>query len=204
LVTTPGAARFYRSDAAPAVQRTRITLAEGARMEWVPLETLYYPGCIAENHLGLSLAPGAELLGWDVAALGLPHAQQPFVRGSVLQHIALDAAWLERGRIDAADTRLMDGPLGLAGQRCVATLFFCAGSELPRQRRDAALDAARAVLDAHPGVTAGATSPHPRVVVVRALTGLVEPAMDVLKAVRMAWRGALWNLPGAQPRGWST
>src|SRR4051812_21971832 len=31
LVTTPGAARFYRSEGEPAVQRTRIALDSGAR-----------------------------------------------------------------------------------------------------------------------------------------------------------------------------
>ena len=40
---------------------------------------------------------------------------------------------LERGRIAASDGRLMDGPLGLAGQRCVATLFLAAGSDLPQE-----------------------------------------------------------------------
>src|SRR5690349_24628643 len=37
LVTTPGAARFYRSDGELAIQRTHITLQEGARLEWLPL-----------------------------------------------------------------------------------------------------------------------------------------------------------------------
>ena len=32
------------------------------------------------------------------------------------------------------------GPLGMAGQRCIATLFFVAGSKLERQRRQGALD----------------------------------------------------------------
>ena len=31
----------------------------------------------------------------------------------------LPGVWLERGRIDAADARLMNGPLGLADQRCI-------------------------------------------------------------------------------------
>ena len=117
LVTTPGASRFYRSDGPVAVQRTQITLQAGARVEWLPLEALCYSGCVAENHLTLNLAPGAELVGWDITALGLPHAQLPFERGSFLQHIELPGTWLERGRIDAADTRLLNGPLGLAGDR---------------------------------------------------------------------------------------
>src|SRR5437762_7096688 len=115
LVTTPGAARFYRSEGEPAVQRARIALAPGARLEWLPLETLCYSGCIGENHLLLDLAPGAEMIGWDLTALGLPAAQQPFVQGSFLQHLELKGHWLERARIDASDARLMDGPLGLAG-----------------------------------------------------------------------------------------
>lgn len=203
LVTTPGASRFYRSEGAAAVQDVRIRVEAGARLEWLPLEALYYSGCQAENRLHLDLAPGAELLGWDVAALGLPQAGQPFVRGSVLQHLELQGAWLERGRIAADDARLMDGPLGLAGHRCLASLFFAAGSELPRQRREALLEAARAVIEPHAlAASAGATAPGPQVVVVRVLAPLVEPALQLLKAVRAAWRPLLWGLPPAEPRGW--
>jgi len=204
LVTTPGASRFDRSQGEPAIQRTRIALEEGARFEWLPLEAICYSGCLAENHLTLDLSPGCELIGWDVAALGLPEAQRPFDQGCLLQHLELRDAWLDRGRIDASDARLMDGPLGLAGQRCIATLFLAAGSELSRARRDQALDLAREVITAHPlCAMAGATAPGPRVVAVRVLAPLVEPALDLLKAIRNAWRPALWGLAATQPRTWA-
>jgi len=203
LVTTPGASRFYRSEGALAMQEVELDLDSGARLEWLPLEALYYSGCRAENRLRMRLAPGAELLAWDVAALGLPRAAQPFVRGSVQQHIELRGAWLERGRIAAEDTRLLDGPLGLAGHRCLASLFFAAGSDLPRARREALLDAARAVIEPHElARTAGATAPGPRVVVLRVLAPVVEPALQLLKAVRRAWRPLLWDLAPHEPRGW--
>jgi urease accessory protein len=51
---------------------------------------------------------------------------------------------------------------------------------------------------------AGATAPHPQVVVVRVLAPLVEPAMAVLKAVRSVWRSQLWSLGSEPPRVWST
>ena len=204
LITTPGATRFYRSDGEAAVQRTRICLDNGARLEWLPLEAICYSGCIAENRLELVLAAGSEVIGWDVAALGLPAAAQPFERGSLLQHIELPGAWLERGRIAAADARLMDGPLGLAGRRCLATLFLAAGSDLSRPRRALALELARAVIQAHPlAATAGATSPGPRVVAVRVLAPLVEPALDLLKAIRAVWRPALWEMAATVPRTWA-
>ena len=204
LVTTPGATRFYRSTGERALQRTHLTLAEGARLEWLPLEALCYNACNAENHLTLNLAPGAECMGWDVTALGLPHAGQPFETGRFVQHIEAPGRWLERGVINAADHRLLESPQGLAGHRCMASLFFVVGTPLERARRDTALDAARAVMDAHAlKATAGATSPNGQVVVVRALAPQVEPAMQLLRQVRAAWRAALWQLCAEPPRIWS-
>ncbi|WP_298213116.1 urease accessory protein UreD [Acidovorax sp.] len=204
LVTTPGATRFYRSTGELALQRTHLTVAEGARLEWLPLEALCYNASNAENHLTLNLAPGAECIAWDVTALGLPHANQPFETGRFVQHLEVPGLWLEHGVIDAADERLLGSPLGLAGHRCMASLFFAAGTPLNRTRRDAALDAARAVMDAHTlKATAGATSPNDRMLVARVLAPQVEPAMQLLKAVRAAWRGVMWGVVGEAPRIWA-
>lgn len=205
LVTTPGATRFYKSATEPAVQSVHARLAPGARLEWLPLEALAYNQCRAENKAVFELAPGAELMGWDITALGLPEAGLPFVEGSFAQHIEVPGIWREQGRIDATDLRLMDGPLGLTGQRCTATLFFVAGSPLERTRREQALEVVRAVLAGHAlHATAGATSPHPQVLVLRVLAPLVEPALDLLKQARGEWRKALWEMAAVPPRVWST
>lgn len=204
LVTTPGATRFYASEGLPGVQRAELSVADRARLEWLPLEALYYSGCLAENRLRIDVAPGGELIGWDIAALGLPHAGKPFVRGSVLQHVEVPGAWLERSRIGADDARLLDGPLGLAGRRCLASVFFVTGEPLARGRAEQALEAARGAIAGHAlEAFAGATCPGPRVVVVRALAPVVEPAFDLLRRVRGAWRQALWGLPDAAPRIWA-
>ncbi len=204
LVTTPGATRFYRSEGDAAVQRTRVQVAAGARLEWLPMEALCYSGCRAENRLTLALEPGAQVLGWDVTALGLPEADQPFVAGSLLQHLEVEGGWLERGRIDADDARLMDSPLGLAGQRCIATLFFVSGAPIDAALRERALDAARDLIEAAPlRAQAGVTSPEPSVLVVRALAPVVEPAMQLLKSARNAWRTVLWDLAPNPPRTWA-
>ena len=205
LITTPGATRFYRSDGERAVQRTSITLDAGARLEWLPLEALCYSECLAENQLCMTLAPGAELLGWDVTALGLPAAGKFFDKGSFRQRLEIPGVWLESANIQATDMLLLNGPLGLAGHRCIATLFFAAGSKLDRHRRQSALDIAQKVIGAHPlCATAGATSPDGQVVLVRVLSPLVEPAMGLLKQLWLAWRSHLWALPASSPRIWST
>lgn len=204
LITTPGATRFYRCDDAPALQSTHLALAENARLEWLPLEAICHSGCLAENRLSMALQPGAELIGWDITALGLPHANQPFAQGRFQQHIELGGVWLERALIDAHDTLLLDGAAGMAGQRCIASLFFTTGSALARERRQGALESARAVIASHPlSASAGVTSPNPQVIVLRTLAPVVEPAMDLLKQVRRRWRQDLWNAQPVDPRIWA-
>ena len=208
LVTTPGATRFYRSEAGLATQQVRAQLQDGAHLEWLPLEALAYNGCDALNLARFELAPSAELMTWDLTALGLPNAQQPFERGQFRQHLEVAGSdgplWLERGTIAAQDQLLMNSPLGLAGHRCMATLVFASGSPLAPARAEAALDAARSAIEANPlRLLAGATQPHPQVLVVRALAPVVEPAMQLLRPVWAAWRETLWGVAGNVPRLWN-
>ena len=205
LITTPGATRFYRSAGAPATQTLHATLAPGARLEWLPLETIAYSGCFARNAMRFEVAPGAEMIGWDLLALGLPASGQPFALGSITQAIEFPGRWLERGVMDASDTRLLDSPLGWAGHRVLGTLWFAAGEALSAPRRDPLLEAAREIVDGH-GLqrSAGATAVHESVIVLRVLAPRVEPAMALLSRVWAAWREAAWQLPACVPRVWRT
>ena len=201
VVTTPGATRFYRSAGALAVQEARLTLDDGARLEWLPLEAIAHRDCHAENRVTLQLAPGAEAMGWDVLALGLPASGEAFDRGQFQQHLELPGAWLDRGLLRGDDALLMDSPLGLGGQRVLATLWLAAGRPWASARRDTLLDAARGLIGT---AQAGASAVHPQVLVLRALAARVEPAMQLLQAVRAAWRQAAWGLAAEPPRVWRT
>ncbi len=205
LITTPGATRFYRTDGPAALQSVQLRLAAGARLEWLPLEAIAHRGCQAESRVVAQLAPGAELLAWDVLALGLPSAAQPFDTGCFTQHLELQDAWLERGRLDAHDHGLMHSPLGLAGHTTCATLWWAAGEPLSATRRTRLVDLAREVVAAHPlAALAGVTAPQPSVVVLRVLARRVEPAMALLNQVRAAWRKEAWGLNAMPPRIWQT
>ena len=204
LVTTPGAARFYRSNGQGATQHTRLLLDAGARLEWLPLETLAYDGCEAHNRLDFDLAEGAALIAWDLTALGLPHAGAPFAHGRFTQHQEWAGRWLEHGVVSAHDRLLLDGALGLAGHRCLGSLVLACGTPLARETREALLDATRALLDAHPqGHLCGVTAPNDHMLVLRGLAPVVEPLMQLWRQVRGAWRARLWGLPETAPRIWS-
>jgi urease accessory protein len=203
LVTTPGATRFYRSEGAEARQQAQLRLAGQARLEWLPMEAIAHRGCRAVNRVTMDLAPGAELMGWDLLALGLPAGGEAFDRGEFRQHLELPGIWLERGRVRGDDALLLDSPLGWAGQRVLGTLWFAAGRPWDGTRREALLAGARAAIEVRP-LAAGVTAPNPQVVVLRVLAPRVEPAMQLLQAVRAAWRQAAWALAPEPPRIWRT
>lgn len=205
LITTPGATRIYRSAGPLAQQRVTATLADGARLEWLPLETIAYPRCQFDNRLTFNLAPGAQMIGWDVLALGLPAANQPFDQGQYLQQVSIPGIWLERGRIDGADRLLMDSPLGLAGHSVMATLWLADGQVLGRERCEQLIDGARALIDSSAlPATAGVTALDGRLLVLRALGHRVEPVMALLQAVWAGWRCLHWGLAPCAPRVWRT
>jgi urease accessory protein len=204
VLTTPGATRFYRSDGRAAAQTVQARLGTGARLEWLPLETLVHSGCIAENRIEFQLDDGAEMIGWDVVALGLPAAGEAFRAGRFTQQLLWPGHWLERGVIDGGDTRLLHSPLGLAGHSAWLTMWFASHGPLDAARADALLDGARETA-ATPGMPiAGATCLHQRVVVLRALADRTEPLMALAQAVRGLWRAAAWSLPDTRPRVWRT
>ena len=203
-MSTPGATRFYKSGGHPALQQVVAHVADQARLEWLPLEAIAYNDCEATNRAVFHLAPTAELITWDVTSLGLPSSGQAFTQGHFQQHLEIPGVWLERGNIQGHDTRWLNSPLGLAGQKCFASLVFASGSPIPLERVDGALEAARLVMEADPlKLQAGITCAHPQVIVLRVMSPLVEPTMDLLKQVWAVWRHALWQLPSEPPRIWS-
>lgn len=203
LVTTPAATRFYRSVAGEAAQVVQAQVAPGARLEWLPQETLAYPACDARNEVRLSLAPGASLFATEVLGLGLPAAGEPYATGRMLQHLEITGQWLDRGRLDAADRALLDGPCGLAGHPILGTLAFA--QTTPLDGATALLDDARALLDGVPraGVTLLSSS-RGAVLLARVIGDEVEPVTLALRRVRALWRERLWQLSSADPRIWST
>jgi urease accessory protein len=205
LVTSAGAARFYRSESKAQAQHAQLVLGPDARLEWLPLETIAFPGCRAVNAVQLTLDPGAQCLGWDLLALGLPAAGASFDAGVITQRLHWPGVWLEQGRIAADDTALLDSAVGLDGERALATLWFASHVPWPASQREALLDTAREVVQRHGlDARAAATSPDERLVLLRALAPRIEPLFALCIDVRAAWRRLAWTLEPHAPRVWRT
>jgi urease accessory protein len=208
LITTPGATRFYRSAGDEALQDVDLRVDAGARLEWLPLETIAYDGCRAHNRLNFRLAAGAEMMGWDILALGLPAARAPWCSGSFQQHVEIQDIWLDRAHILASDAVLLNSGPGWAGHGVLASLWFAAGTPLPDERRQALLDTARSHTPVNGifthSLAGGVTAPRDSLVVVRLLAARVEFAQLALRQIWQAWRALAWSLPRHEPRIWGT
>ncbi len=89
LLTTPGATKFYRSAGAVATQEQQLRVADGAVLEWLPQENIYFPGASVKSRLVLNLEGSAKVALWEVHCLGRPVIGEQFDTGDVDTHWAI-------------------------------------------------------------------------------------------------------------------
>jgi urease accessory protein len=132
LLTTPAAAKFYRSAGPLARQRQSFRIATGGALEWVPALNILHGGARVELRNRFELASGARLLAWDLVGLGRPGSGDRFESGfcdSSLQVIVDGRPLLaERLRMEGGDP-MLEAAWGLQGRGYLATLLAAPASE---------------------------------------------------------------------------
>jgi urease accessory protein len=143
-LTTPGAAKWYRSAGPVARAETWLHLAAGAVLEWLPQEAMLFDGARASIVLRIDIAPGARFVGWDVTCLGRTASGERFTSGALRQSLELHRAdmplYCERAAIDGGSRALQSGAM-LDGAPVFGTLL-AAGVPIP----DSVLAACRAAV----------------------------------------------------------
>jgi urease accessory protein len=197
LLTTPGAAKWYRS-AGPCAKQNLAFDIEGA-LEWLPRETIVFDGALAELRCEVDLAAEAVLIGWDIVCLGRTGSGERFSRGTYrfLAQVRRQGKllWLERGRIDG-NGRLLHSPAGLGGHAVFGTMFSCAPKmdpELVAQSRKI-----------RPRAGTGALTLLPGILLARYLGDSSEEASDYFIALWRILRPALLGREANEPRIWRT
>jgi urease accessory protein len=197
LLTTPGAAKWYRSAGAQA--RQRIAFGVQGQLEWLPQETIVFDGALAETSLEADLAAGADLIGWDIVCLGRTGSGERFTRGSYRTSIRIrregKLLWMERGRIDGGG-RLLDSPAGLGGCPVFGTLFSSSlnlSQELLSKMRNLKPEAGR-----------GAVTLLPGVLLARYIGESTEAARGYFTELWRILRPAVAGRAAVEPRIWRT
>jgi urease accessory protein len=197
LLTTPGAAKWYRS--AGPWARQGVTFNVEGTLEWLPQETIVFDGALAQTAYDVNLGAGACLIGWDIVCLGRTGSGERFARGLFRTSMQVrregKLLWLERGRIDGGG-RLLASPAGLAGKPVFGTLF-ASGLHLHREL----LHETR---KAEPEQGQGAVTLLPGILLARYLGDSTEAARRYFIALWRILRPALTGRDAAEPRIWGT
>jgi urease accessory protein len=132
LLTTPAATKLYRSGSAQAAIQQTLRVAAGARLEWLPQETIAFSAAQVDVLTRVELERGARWLGWEILCLGRPASGEAFESGHLRQRIELwcegRLRYCERGSYRAGSA-VLSQPWGLAGQPVIGSLL-CAGCDL--------------------------------------------------------------------------
>jgi urease accessory protein len=134
LITTPAAAKVYRTNGNEACQQVWIDVAEGACLEWLPQEAIVFDGALYRQAMRVNLAPGAHWLGWEVTRFGRTARGESFTQGSWRSQTEVWQAgkpvWIDRQWLPG-DQDLFMSPHGLAGCPVVGSFAWIGQSVEP-------------------------------------------------------------------------
>lgn len=89
VVTTPGAGKWYKTNAKTAHQHIQIDVLDDAIFEWLPQETMLFNGAMAETSTSITLSEQASFIGWDMLVIGRQARQESFLDGKYTSQFKL-------------------------------------------------------------------------------------------------------------------
>ncbi len=204
LMTTPSAGKLYRNitDLWQG-QYVRITVKEGASVEWLPMENIVFSG--AKGHLTTEVEIFGDglFVGWEITCLGRPHcdedANEMFTTGELLQTLTIrqDGQWLFKDHIHiVAGSEMQTGLAGLQGKSILATCVI---------NRDIDFDYTEwqeTIASQLKGTLA--ITQKPGVLIARYLGDHAEDARTAFELMWHAIRPHILNRKGCEPRIWRT
>lgn len=190
-VTTPAAEKIYRSLGDTSRIATRIQVAEGAVLEFLPQEAILFDGARLMRAMEARVAPGGTLLAAEAVVLGRIARGETWREGALHDswrlHRGDRLAWADAMRLDAAQR---DAPFGLDGADSMGMILLV--TEEAGLHRELARE-----------LTAGAASlVRPGLLLLRFL-GTAGAVRGAMAAAIPALRAAALGLPPVLPRLWT-
>ncbi|RJG05476.1 urease accessory protein UreD [Noviherbaspirillum cavernae] len=200
FITTPGAAKWYKANGSVSHQKVRLDVAQGASLEWLPQETIFFNAAHVRLDQHISLERDASYIGCEVLCFGRTASGEIFDTGRIEQRTSIrydsKLIWFEQGAL-GGDEASMHSPLALAGKTVCATLI-AAGKVLPASVIAGIRDEAMSNGDLF-----GATQLK-SVLVVRYLGTSSETAKQLMTRAWHRIRPELMGREAVVPRIWNT
>lgn len=200
VITTPGAAKWYRSTGATAEQCCELHVQRNAMLEWLPQPNIVFDGAQAKQLHRVRLGANARYIGWDIVCLGRVAHGERFATGvfRTRTEIAGEAGrlWSDCAVIRGGDS-LLRAQAGLAGQP-VTGLFLAGGIAIERD----VIDRCREVVT--PAASRCGVTSLPSMLAARFVGESTEAAWCYFTALWAVVRPALMGRVACPPRIWQT
>ena len=206
LLTTPGAAKWYRSNGNISSQRLHLLVEQGARLEWLPQETIFFDDACVDLHQTIHLAADARLIAADIFCFGRTASGETYRSGRIRQHCSIyregRMIWHEQGSL-AANGSAMHSPQGLHG-KSVSAMLLASGAMLSAEQLHHLREQTTALLAAsETGALCGVTQMK-SMLVARYLGNSSEVARHWLQLLWQHLRPVMIGREAQIPRIWNT
>jgi len=200
LLTTPGAAKWYKANGREASQLLKFDLAPGASLEWLPQENILFDGAMLDLSADINLAQDATYAGWEILCFGRQASKEQWQTGRLKQKLVIQRdgkmIWQERAFLSPA-SKVMNAMAGLGGN-VVSGSFVVAAGLLPADvlagcREVTADDGAKVAVTALPEVFSA-----------RYIGQASESARHYFEALWQILRPWYANRHAIRPRIWNT
>ncbi|MGZ9709649.1 urease accessory protein UreD [Glaciimonas sp. GNP009] len=203
LITTPGAAKWYKANGNVSQQQVNLTVDEGATLEWLPQETIFFNHAAVKLDHQVTLAADANYIGSEILCFGRTASGESFDDGKIMQRTSIrrrgKLIWFEQGTLSGG-TAAMRSPLRLANYTVCATLI-AVGKALPAKVINDLREASNQLVDGQAMI--GATQMK-SVMVLRFLGHSSELARQWMTQAWQQIRPELLGREAVIPRIWNT
>jgi urease accessory protein len=184
-------------------QQVRIRLAQGATLDWLPQENIFFNATRVESAFTLQIDAGATAMGWEIAVLGRRASAEQWAEGSLrcltsIQRTDGLPLWFERLALDACDS-FRTAPQGLFGYSVFGTLWAVGPGCTVARAEELASN-----LPFKAGLRAGVTCLPGGILLIRGLADTVEPLRQMMVDCWLRLRPQVHGLQSHRLRLWAT
>jgi len=200
LLTTPGAAKWYKANGREASQLLKFDLAAGASLEWLPQENILFDGAMLDLSAEINLGQDATYAGWEILCFGRQASNEQWQTGQLKQKLVIrrhgKMIWQERAFLSPA-SKVMNSIAGLGGNVVSGSFVVAAGllpDELLAECREVTADGGAKV----------AVTALPEVFSARYVGQSSQSARHYFEALWHILRPWYANRQASRPRIWNT
>jgi len=202
-VTASAAEKVYRSLGQTTAIRQSFSVAAGAALEFLPLETILFDGARLWRETTVELAPGAAFLGGDIVVFGRRARGERFTRGFLREvwEVRREGrlVWGDALHLEDDISGVMDDPACFDGAAGFATMILAPAGRDPRSLLDNAREIQLAT--AASGLRAGVTA-IAGLVIARWLAADAAALRRAFADLACHLRQVAMGLPPLLPRLW--